>query len=761
MKIWRVVLGILIIVLVCLLIIRPPAILSSLLSEFLKFLMQPLLLLLVSVIRFVGMVWTVNVCSILVTLLFILLVRWTLNSINFWRWRHGKEIGPIMIEEIKDHDGLATLMRYTLDRCGASCMNPAQTAAPNATPGFDALDTVLDASNEEKSKIILALLTILKELITSLAGRKYGYIVSCKLSADEGKKKHYIDIEIKLMHNGQLKKSHSLSGESYRDIIPLAAYWIFWYISGQEQFLRMIPPWYRFPTPEGYLNYKKAQNASGKDSIEYYQAAIREAPLNARARLELADHYETNNNYWQALEVYIGAVFIWPHLYGLWYRIAAIFSCPEEWVEKWLSLQDSNRLNLEILIRELFVGIEQKRYLLDRNKGKLNTILDDYNRFTLPDAMFSSSETTSKVKDSDLIRTIFYQRALKIWKFIELDLRTNYLSRLWIKQSGMNIWAWFFNPISFSPHLGKYYWNLIPLLPWSEGEQFRRAVQVAKYCSEIEIISIEENSNEDSLRGQSYIEELNKIVNKISSLAWNDRSVKYNVACYHALLVKLYDKNANERKEHFQTAMKYLIIASKDPRRKLDSTWVMNDPDFNAIKKKPQFSAIFDVPGKDSQENQGKIYVRKLVKMGAKQQLKDWKKKSKESISLEMLLIETEYQITLWKSLTAMMENPGVTSLQESFWRNVNQNAELVSMPVAKAKNKTIKLNPSAWENMRIYAKSQQGIWEKYLENCKLLLQHQKEGENKDKMLKSWAKAEIWIWDALWMEADKLKEPAK
>ncbi len=546
-----------------------------------------------------------------------------------------------------------------------------------------------------------------------------------------------------------------MDGVSNNEVVKKGAYWVFWYISGRKSTLRNIPFWHRFPTYDGYLEFNEAKEARDNDfrqANEFYQIAFMEAPFNALVLLEWGDLNELNNQYLDALEIYMKAVLMWPHLYVFWYRIAAIFSCPDEWIDsQWKILEDDKKEYLADLIEKLFT---ENKLEPDKKKGRIGREqikLNNQNNLITIINQLAPRNNQLEVPDN-ILTDNFYELASEIWYFLEEEINSMFIK--WVIQVLINIVTLFVNVIRieknrktnlhslFTPYLARYYWKLIPLFPWQEGRQFLRSVQLSEPCT---ILQKGLPSTSDIT-----VNDLTKEIEDIVKLMWNTMVIYYNAACYYAQL-------SAKDPQFISIALDYLKIAFKDRRTRLDVDWVQTDPDFKHLKliKDPEYQALcvtsnkkeIDNESEIEKERKAKLDVFDLLQKGAQQQKKDWETTSDWSLSPEALIIEAEYQISLWDSLIKLFETPDDQLQRELFWQLVMQNAKASAIPATKKHNPNITLKKinETWENITKHAKPQLNTWKNRLEDCKLLLQKD-DSPNPHGIINIWKQSETWQW---------------
>ncbi len=395
---------------------------------------------------------------------------------------------------------------------------------------------------------------------------------------------------------------------------------------------------------------------------------------------------------------------MWPFLYVFWYRIAVILSCPDEWWEKqWQMLETDKQKKLIHLIKKLFTE----------------------NGLPLP--MEGIDEIT---------RDVCYKLSSEIWDYLETEIKSMFTK--WANQIYTNV---FLDPSRYTPNLARYYWNLIPLFGWQEGRQFLRSVQLAKPCT---------TARQKKLTDQE-IKDLNKEVQKIVELKWNTMNIYYNAACYYAQL-------SRQDAQYIPCAMKYLKIACKDPGDSPDLGWVQNDPDFIPLRTNQEYSALFVDPknkeiSNESKEEKDRLNALDLLRKGAQQQQQKWGTISGKTQSPAALVIEAEYQITLWDNLIKFIDNPDDQLQGELFWQLVMQKAISSDAPSYEATEARLKRISSeilntAWENITNHIQPQLDTWKNRLEDSKLFLQ-QPDSHNLNNILKAWKQSETWVWDYL------------
>jgi hypothetical protein len=708
--------------------------------------------------------------TVFLTVFIIFICKWIIIFISYCRWQFSSTVGPIQIEEIPDQAGLATLMRQTLGQCGANFAKPASTSAPSATPGFTALGTVLSESAIPKADFIAAVIALLDYLLSSLGLRKYGYIVSCVASGEESKSPVHFTIEIKLMQNKQLKKTYSLSGKTYRELAVEASYWIYWYLSGQKRSLRSIPPWYRFPTSDGFLKFKKAQKASAEEKVGFYKEAIKEAPLNALALLSLGDYLECSDQYLDALELYIKAVLLWPHLYGIWYRIGAVFSCPAEWQEEWRKLGEDKARKLENLIIDLSFVMEQdqkttnNKYMegisldienCEEQKSKAETNPssgENKNAQKLPEkellpAMIRKYAIPPDIGNTETCKDIFnlsfYYRSKSVWLFLinHIDL----MFSQWLNELVLSTLSFFTDYSNYSPYLAKYYWNLIPLGNRNPGNQFRRSVEIANYCTDVETYE-----NRKSI-DQYDVNQTNKLVDGIGDAPWSNQSIQYNAACYYALLAGCYSENDTAQQSYEQKAVDYLKIAMKDSRSRLDISWVRNDPDLKALRGNSQYIQIFGLPDAkvDPDPLKQKIMQGYLL-AGAKLQVEIVKTIPTGNNLYACMLVKAEDQAIVWQSVVNLLTKPDDKACQAAFCRLINRTVDKKDQLKELAQMGTpevlIKNMDGLWNKLQAHAEAQLAEWKKNLKNSKLFLRQDKSTQPNSQLSDQWNAMEKWQW---------------
>ena len=343
----------------------------------------------------------------------------------------------------------------------------------------------------------------------------------------------------------------------------------------------------------------------------------------------------------------------------------------------------------------------------------------------------------------------FYKLSSDIWAFLEKEI--NNMFWRWFNQVRTNL----SDPLGFTPNLARYYWKLIPPFGW-DGQQFRKSVQLAKYCTNVQqkILTDQEIGEKD----------LKKEIRKIERIVrgWHNKvDIYYNAACYYAQLSVL----ANKQKQKYITdALKYLKIAFKH-QKDLEIVWVQNDPDLKPLKNDPEYQALFVCPNKmefsneslDEVDRKGKLYVFELLQKGAGQQIKDWVNLSNNQHSFAVLIIEAEYQIRLWESLIKLLKLPTVQLQQELFWQVAMQKAPNRDIPVHKKDNHKISLKviDPAWENITNHAQPQIDAWKLRLKDSKLFL-NQPVSLKPSEILEMWNQSETWLWEYILQQINKL-----
>jgi len=699
----------------------PPRPLLNIIGQFILDVSQGLL-------SFFQKYWAVIICDLLCLALVFQVVPWLYNLLKAWNDEARGKIGPILIEDVVGKPETAVLMRKYLASCGAECCN---ALAPSASPGFEKISAALAGTSDPKAQLIGVFLSIISAIEYIFKVRKVGYTITCLFTGDESKPPVYIYTEIKLTRNGQIKRSFSFDGNTNEEAIKKTAYWVFWYLSGRKNSLQKIPLWHRFPTAESYLNYKDASETKTlcfRKANELYQEAVKEAPFNALVRLDWGDLNETYNQYLEALEIYLEAVLMWPHLYGFWYRIAAIFSCPEEWIElQWNAVEH-----------------DKKQYLM----GLVERLIRNNNLSAHPAIWFDNQNIELDREDFDRqLANEFYKLSLDVWFFLEKEFK--HMGRKWRNQVWIELKAHLFDPIRNTPNLTQYYRKLIPILGWQEGQQFLRSVQLAQLCTTVQqsILNEPEKSLEDLIK-DSGIREVEKIVRYWWHPRhwWNTMGVYYNAACYYAQL-------SARGPQYISEALSYLKIAFKDPGDSPDLLWVQNDPDLKPLRDNPEYIALFVDPNNkqisnDRKDENDKLYALVLLQLGVQQQQEDWGSASDKTQLAEALVVEAEYQINLWDSLVKLMNTPDDPLQQQLFWQLVMQRDKANDIPAPRQNNQNIssqKIN-TAWENITDHALPQLDTWKNRLADGKLFLQ-QADSHNLNDIWKMWKQSEIWLWD--------------
>ena len=694
-----------------------------------------------------------TVIQYLITALAVLLLlffgKWISTLICYILWQFKRQVGPIIIDEIEDKSGLAILMRNTLTSCGASISNPTVTTAPSATPGFSNITAVLEKSTDIKVKLVTGIFAILDYLLTNLGLKQFGYIVSCVLSSEERKTDDnksnennaettvHIDIEIRLMHNKQLKKSYSIDGNSKRELAKKAAYWIFWYVSGRKKALRRISPWNRFPTFDGYLNYQNANCTCGSQKEYLIKKAIKEAPFNALAHLSLGDEYELKNQYLNAFEVYLEVILMWPHLYGIWYRIAVIFSCPELLAKEWKLLPAGMDKSIDELFQNLMVTMDENGNI------DFSTLINKWKE-TKNITNTPEPYTTDGNVNPDFT-LCFISRAMLIWLYLEAIMQDMFW--LWINQFISNIGNFFFDPGKYSPFLARYYWSLIPFFPWGNGSKIWRSFRLAKLCSELEFALVPQDANTGN--SESEIERIHKDIKSIEKTKWMDFTAIYNLGCYYAIKSGGFTQDQYHKKEQSRDrAIEYIKQSGKDRNNLLDLGWVRTDPDLTAIKDSVQFRTLFDKeviqnPPKDIKPD----ILLKYIRPGANIQHRLSNEKSKQKYSVYRYVFEFENQIVLWKSMVNLLTNPENADKQAEFCRVMRRYAkDKEIIPDDKAPQYNTNGFPVIWNNILAHANAQLSYWQTCLETIKSFIQQDESLKLVDDVAEEWKTMDAWQW---------------
>jgi len=627
-------------------------------------------------------------------------------------WEAGGKLGPVLIVDVSNTPEVAILIRQYFVDCGGTC-----SRAPNPTPGIDDISTELAAIDDSSAKLAAVILNVFKFLLGALSA---GYTVSYNLTGDEDKPPVSIYVEITMTHNGKILESKKLTANSTDEVAKSAAYWIFWYLSERKSIFRSTPPWNSFPSFDGFLYYEmakaKAEVSDLRQANQLFKKAAAEAPFNALVHLDWGDINETHNQYVKALEIYMEVVSMWPHLYGFWYRVAAIFSCPEAWVdEQWNILKDEDQNRLQKHIVKLF---------------------DDNNLKYSKDA----------IERNDMAG--FYQLAMAIWIF--LNEQINAAFGLWFVQ----VFNEPFSPIGYNPDMALYYWKLIPLFGWQEGRQFLRSVLLAKYCTQIQCENLDNQK----------IACLNKNVQTNVESYWNPVDVYYNAACYYSQLSKMW-RNENNSK-YISDALENLKLAFKDTTQDTDLVWVQNDPDFEPLHNDSEYIALFVEPNKKELENESdeekekreKLNALYALMLGARQQKKDWEAESRQSLSAEALITKAEYQIDLCNSLIEFCKNPCDQSHKDLFWQLVMQKIAPDDIPnnnLKDTRSASLEDIDKTWKTIADCVQPHLGSWKKRRKNSKLFLRQHGHSDMRQ-VLEEWAQSEVKWWIYLSQQARRV-----
>jgi len=570
---------------------------------------------------------------------------------------------------------------------------------------------VVSESKIPEVKFIEAIL----KFLTKLLKVNFGYTIICNLVGEEDSPPVGVNVQIKMTQSGVVKRMETVEADTYEQAARNAAYFVFHYISGRKSAIRRIPEWSRFPNYASYQLYKEAEllkNAQEySEAIKTYEEAAKDTPFNALLRLGWGDAYELKQEPLKALFVYLEATAMWPYLYGFWYRIAVNLSYVDVWVKKEWEGSENNK------------------------KEEFLKLLNDF---------ISDLDLEIPQNDDNNFQKLFFTYSKTILDKLEEDTKFGKILWYWISTFWVNLFRMLFKPVDFEPQLSKYYRGYIPLL-WSYGIQFRRMVEVAKYCTEIRESPLENN---------------NKAIKNVAGRFWNRWTVYYNIACYYALKAKVPSEDNKDYLE--EQSVDYLKKADRDPRSVLDIEWVKGDPDLESLHENLEFKALFDIQSEEDKKSEeknniiAKYYPLKLVQVAAQNQkaiMNKWgKPRTRSKVSPEELLAGAEHQTRVWNSLKKLAENPTDATYQQLFWNCAMQYKKgLEIMPKKPGKDENIISNldleqlNQCWKAIKAEVQDMPTFWEVKTSDSKFFLEHGKTRMND--VWDVWSKAEIRQWE--------------
>jgi tetratricopeptide (TPR) repeat protein len=602
-----------------------------------------------------------SILAILVALVLFGLL-WLVRGIQYLWWNARGKLGPVFIEEIKedstDKPALTASLRHHLSHCG---MLP-RVATPNTSIGLTEFNDIVSKSKLPEAAFLQAILVFLQKVL----GRNPGYIVTTLVT--EADSKTTINIQIKLAQSGQMQYIETMEESSTEEAIKEAAHYIFYRISSRKTALARIPEWLRFPTFASFHQYKCAEELkwSGNyaSAIELYKSASEDAPFNALLLQGWGDACELNEQFTQAIEVYLKAVSMWPHLFSFWYRLAVDFSYADKWLddagekasdiltvfnsnhppEKWFGRNkiQAGWLNLWGLLGPILVvlglifgnGIWKfpgipGAILGDILGGLLGVIIgivvDIIGIGILNMRSASRDKGISTVAPgpsatSVATRMDFPREAKEVYDFLKRELDLWEAISNWRFWRGVSRWYSIFKPVEYTPRLTNYFWHYIsiPHIGRGNGAQLKRIAEIARASVEV---THPEGSQPDTGTANSSdasktehngstppdIEKLKSDIDRIVNNHWGNRSdVYYDAACFYARLSAYYEQllnNPTEKVWAMEKALEYLKKADKD-QAPLEVEWTRTDPDLESLHENTEFRALFDVPTRQEKEDQ-------------------------------------------------------------------------------------------------------------------------------------------------------------
>ncbi len=606
---------------------------------------------------------------IIVGLIFLVLLAWGIRLIRlgWWLWRGHP--GSVDLAKITNStgegelatDGLTALMQERLATCG---ILPTPSVPGGSVEGSfsNVVETIpLDSYGAWFKTTVLFLRRIFSF--------KPGHRVTATLVKRTAVPEYGLTLEIKDAFSGKTEKIAPLWNNSYEAVVEQAAYYLYHYINAHPHVIRRTPVWARFSSATAYGQYQRGQRwqSSGRyDKAEtQYRLAATTAPHNALVRFQLGNLLANQNEFLEAMEIYLEVLSIWPNLLEARYRLAVTYTFWEKLVPEWEQASAEKKSALLSLIATLVA--ENHSHKTAQNRPAICQEIESLQE------TYHSATPDQNVPNNTIWKIIFLELAVAEWEYLAQQLRWRALFLEWFRT---------LDPFNWRPHIRTYLGQFI--LFWrSRQRQFLRVVETAHCLT---------NFEQDPGCKDEVSKKIKKIISPSMWNAWQNWwkginwQVRYNAVCFYSIT------------ENIPLALEQLLEVIRDPDHRLDMKWLREgDPDLKNLRSDPQFQVLFDTfaDNGDEQLIQQFRFAWNILAAGADQHiLLWWQRLAKiETWPKKLTLLQQkeandwyQHQQELWSLIATWSKTPESEETPVSFWTKLHQGqSPLPNLPARQA----------------------------------------------------------------------------